>query len=121
MLEIEVARWWRPTGANYFDRVPKALALAALTEVGGQPLADRHAKSRKAELAQTCERLFAGELVVEAEVRAAALAWVPEAMRFARVAQEPMQANEEAPPKEDTSDGDDTGEGPSPGPLEEAA
>jgi ParB family chromosome partitioning protein len=83
VLGIEVARWWRPTGANNFDRVPKSLCLAALAEVGGPALAERHAKARKAELAQSCERLFAGELVVEAEVRAAALAWVPEAMRFA--------------------------------------
>jgi ParB family chromosome partitioning protein len=83
VLGIEVARWWRPTGANYFDRVPKGMALAALAEVGGQALADRHAKAKKAGLAEACERLFAGELVVEAEVRAAALAWVPEAMRFA--------------------------------------
>ena len=92
VLGIEVARWWRPTGANYFDRVPKGMALAALAEVGGQALAQRHAKAKKAELAQTCERLFAGELVVEAEVRAAALAWVPEAMRFAAAPGEPERA-----------------------------
>lgn len=92
VLGIEVARWWRPTGANYFDRVPKSMALAALTEVGGPELAGRYAKAKKAELAQSCERLFAGELVVEAEVRAAALAWVPEAMRFASVPDESAQA-----------------------------
>ena len=92
VLGIEVARWWRPTGANYFDRVPKAVALAAIAEVGGETLAQRYAKSKKAELAQACERLFAGELVVEAEVRAAALAWVPEAIRFASAPGEPDQA-----------------------------
>src|SRR5690606_242792 len=110
VLEIEVARWWRPTGANYFDRVPKAVALAALAAAGGQALADRHAKAKKAELAQTCERLFAGELVVDAEVRAAALAWVPDAMRFACVSQKLAQTDDGAPPQEDTSDGDDAGE-----------
>ena len=90
VLGIEVARWWRPTGANYFDRVSKNVSLAALAEVGGTELAARNANAKKAELAQTCERLFAGELVVEPEVRSAALAWVPEAMRFpAAAADEP--------------------------------
>jgi ParB family chromosome partitioning protein len=87
VLGVEVARWWRPTGANYFDRVPKSVALAALEEVGGQEFTARYAKAKKPELAQACERLFAGELVVEAEVRAAALAWVPEPMRFASPAE----------------------------------
>jgi len=82
LLGIEVASWWRPTGANYFDRVPKAQALAALTEVGGAALAGLYAKSKKAELAQACERIFSGDFVAEAEVKQAALAWVPEAMRF---------------------------------------
>jgi ParB family chromosome partitioning protein len=121
VLGIEIARWWRPTGANYFDRVPKAVALAALAEVGGETLAERHAKARKAELAQTCEWLFAGELVAEAEVRTAALAWVPEAMRFASASEEPAQEDHEAPPEGSTLGGDDTGEGSSLDPLEEAA
>jgi ParB family chromosome partitioning protein len=81
-LDIDTARWWRPTGANYFDRVPRKLALAALAEIGGEALAARHASLRKAELAETCERFFAGECVTEPEVKAAALAWVPDPMRF---------------------------------------
>jgi ParB family chromosome partitioning protein len=83
LLGIDVAAWWRPTGANYFDRVPKSLALAALTEVGGATLAGPYAKSKKAELAQACERIFSGDFIAEVEVKQAALAWVPEAMRFA--------------------------------------
>jgi ParB family transcriptional regulator, chromosome partitioning protein len=82
LLGIEVAKWWRPTGVNYFDRVPKNVALAALAEVGGPTLAEPHAKSKKAELAQSCERIFAGNFIAEAEVRMAALAWVPQPMRF---------------------------------------
>jgi ParB family chromosome partitioning protein len=84
LLGIDVARWWRPTGANYFDRVPKSMALAALAEVGGPTLAGRYAKAKKAELAQSCERIFSGDFIAEVEVKEAALAWVPEAMRFAR-------------------------------------
>ena len=88
MLGIDVAAWWRPTGANYFDRVPKAQALAALTEVGGPVLAGPYAKSKKAELAQACERIFSGDFIAELEVKQAALAWLPDAMRFAAPADE---------------------------------
>lgn len=86
LLGIDVARWWRPTGANYFDRVPKSVTLAALAEVGGAALADRFAKAKKAELAQSCERIFSGDFIAEVEVKEAALAWLPEAMRFVPVA-----------------------------------
>jgi ParB family chromosome partitioning protein len=82
LLKIDAAAWWRPTGANYFDRVPKSVSLAALTEVGGPTLAGPYAKAKKAELAQACERIFAGDFIAEAGVKQAALAWVPEAMRF---------------------------------------
>jgi ParB family chromosome partitioning protein len=83
LLGIDVARWWRPTGANYFDRVPKGVTLAALAEVGGPALAARYAKVKKTELAQSCERIFSGDFIAEIEVKEAALAWVPSVMRFA--------------------------------------
>jgi ParB family transcriptional regulator, chromosome partitioning protein len=83
LLAIDVARWWRPTGANYFDRVPKGITLSALEEVGGPALASRYSKAKKAELAQACERIFAGDFIAEVEVKEAALAWVPGVMRFA--------------------------------------
>jgi ParB family chromosome partitioning protein len=86
LLGIDVARWWRPTGANYFDRVPKSVTIAALEEVGGAALAERYAKATKAELAQSCERIFSGDFIAEVEVKEAALAWVPDAMRFAPAA-----------------------------------
>ena len=83
LLEIDVAAWWRPTGANYFDRVPKAVALGALAEAGGAALAGAYSKAKKAELAEACERIFSGGLVTDEATRQAALAWVPAAMRFA--------------------------------------
>jgi ParB family chromosome partitioning protein len=86
LLGIDVARWWRPTGANYFDRVPKSVTLAALAEVGGAGLAERYAKARKAELSQACERIFSGDFIAEIDVKEAALAWVPGPMRFAALA-----------------------------------
>jgi len=97
LLGIDVRAWWRPTGANYFDRVPKSVALAALNEVGGPTLASPYAKVRKAELAEACERIFAGNFIAEAEVKQAALAWVPQALRFAApVEEQAAQLTEEA-------------------------
>lgn len=99
LLGIDVAAWWRPTGANYFDRVPKAHALAALIEVGGPPLSSPYARAKKAELAQACERIFSGDFIAEVEVKQAALAWVPEAMRFAASGEDaPEGSSGELPP-----------------------
>jgi ParB family chromosome partitioning protein len=82
LLGIDVARWWRPTGTNFFDRVPKSVTLAALADVGSPAFAARYASAKKAELAQSSERIFSGDFIGEVEVKEAALAWVPEAMRF---------------------------------------
>jgi ParB family chromosome partitioning protein len=83
LLGIEVAQWWRPRGASYFDRVPMTITLAALGEVGGPAFASAYAGLKKAELSQSAERIFAGDFIGEAEVKQRALAWVPEPMRFA--------------------------------------
>ena len=117
LLGIEVEKHWRPTALNWFDRVTKALCLAALNEVGGPELAARHAKAKKAEIAEACEKVFAGEGIVEPEVKAAALTWVPEPMRFVAA----VETDADTPPwnvDEDISSGpaqDD--EGPEPEPL----
>ena len=101
LLGIDVARWWRPSGANYFDRVPKSVALGALAEVGGPALADRYSKAKKAELAQACERIFAGDFIAEVEVKEAALAWVPDAMRFgAAIQTDDGDGNDDASPSQ---------------------
>ena len=122
LLGIDVARWWRPTGANYFDRVPKSVTLAALAEVGGPSLAGRYAGAKKAELAQGCERIFSGDSIAEVEVKDAALAWVPEAMRFAPPpSAEPALG--ESPARSEADGGDAAGDaaGPVVAPVEEAA
>lgn len=111
LLGIEVANWWRPTARNFFDRVPKAMMLEALREVGGPELAHVHAKSRKAELAQACERIFAGDLIAGTEVKRAALEWLPEAMRFAQLPAEPDRCpdagdDEPAPWEDEPRSGD---------------
>ena len=94
LLGIDVARWWRPTGTNFFDRVPKSVTLAALAEIGGPALAGRYAGAKKAELAQSCERIFSGDFIAEVEVKEAALAWLPEVMRFASPAPAAAETDE---------------------------
>lgn len=126
MLGIDVARWWRPTGTNYFDRVPKSLALAALTEIGGPDFAGRYGNARKAELAQNCERIFAGDFIGDAEMKDAALAWVPDAMRFTDPAAPVPDLSSAGtdPDVPDDEPGDTVAEqpcGPAEGPIEEAA
>ncbi len=82
LLEIETAHWWRPTAANYFDRVAKARTLEALDAAGGPELVSRYAASKKAELASAAERIFSGNFIGEAEVKERAQAWVPAIMLF---------------------------------------
>lgn len=82
LLGIDVARWWRPTGTNFFDRVAKGVTLGALEEIGGSAFASGYSKAKKAELAQSCERIFAGNFIGEAGIKDAALSWVPPLMRF---------------------------------------
>lgn len=121
LVGIDVARWWRPTGANYFDRVPKSVTLAALEAVGGPALAGRYAKAKKAELAQACERIFAGDFIAEVDVKEAALAWIPEPMRFAPVIDD--SASEDAPSEaaDATAMSEQAADEPAAEPIEEAA
>ena len=81
-LGIDVAAWWRPTAKNYFTRVRKGVVLEALAAIGGNDLKNRYAAAKKGDLADAAEKLCAGTSIVEAEIKAAAVAWVPEAMTF---------------------------------------
>ncbi|MBF5089099.1 chromosome partitioning protein ParB [Novosphingobium sp. NBM11] len=81
-LAIDVATWWRPTARTYFDRISKPAILGLFEEVGGVELRQRYGASKKHDLAASAERLFAGDIIVEAEVKDKALRWVPDAMRF---------------------------------------
>ena len=86
LMGINVAGHWRPTSANYFDRVSKQALLAHVSEVGGPTMAASFMGSKKGDLSASCERLFAGETIVAPEVKEAALAWVPDHMRFRVIA-----------------------------------
>lgn len=83
IIGIDMAQWWRPTAANYFDRVSKQVILDALADVGGTELSARFASVKKGDLAMSAERVFAGTYITEVEVRERALAWVPSVVRFA--------------------------------------
>ena len=67
---------------SYFDRVSKAAILAHIGEVGGQTMAASYASSKKADLSASAEKSFSGTTIVDAAVKEAALAWVPDHMRF---------------------------------------
>lgn len=84
-LGIDVAAWWRPTAKNYFDRITKPAILSLFETVGGVELRHRYGASKKHDLAVSAERLFAGDILVEAGVKERALAWLPDAMRFAPI------------------------------------
>ena len=82
ILDIDVAALWRPTSENFFDRISKASCLAALNEIGGSELAARYGASKKSELSTSCARLFAGDAIVEEDIKERAMRWVPAPMRF---------------------------------------
>lgn len=82
IIEVDVAAWWRPTSENFFDRVNKGTILTLLNEIGGETLTARHATLKKTDISQSCHKLFAGESIVETDVKEVALQWVPNAMRF---------------------------------------
>ena len=81
-LDIDVAAWWRPTARNFFDRITKPAILTLFELIGGLDLRNRYAASRKFDLAASSEKLFAGQIIAEAEVKDRALAWLPGPMRF---------------------------------------
>ncbi|PLK22343.1 chromosome partitioning protein ParB [Porphyrobacter sp. TH134] len=107
---IDMAQWWRPTAANYFDRVSTQVILDALTDVGGLELSSRFASVKKGDLAMSAERVFAGTYITEVEIREKALAWVPEVMRFACPAPDAGEA--EIDPAGAEQGGDDEDESP---------
>lgn len=81
-LKIDVAAWWRPTARNFFDRITKPGILTLFKAIGGVELSSRYTASRKFDLAASAEKLFAGQVIVESEVKDRALAWLPGPMRF---------------------------------------
>jgi len=107
ILEVDVASWWRPTSENFFDRVSKGSLISLLHEVGGPALSSRHATEKKPDISNSCQKLFAGEAIVEPEVKQAALQWLPNAMRFNDVAIETTGTDDEQGELSELTDGSD--------------
>ncbi len=82
IMEVKAASHWRPTAANYFDRVSKQVLLGHLTEVGGSTFAASYLSSKKGDLSASCEKIFSGQTIIDAEIKERALAWVPGHMAF---------------------------------------
>jgi len=81
LMGIAIADHWRPGAENFFDRIKKSQILGILGQFDPE-LPGRYATAKKAELASAAARLCAGDTITEPEVKARALAWVPDAMRF---------------------------------------
>ncbi|BBB11187.1 ParB/RepB/Spo0J family partition protein [Sphingopyxis sp. FD7] len=123
-LGIDVAAWWRPTAKNYFKRLTKTTILDLFAEIGGSELGQRYGASKKDLLASSAEQLFAGNIIVEADVKEKALAWLPDAMRFeqpvAELANDDVDV-ESADAAELTVDDDPVGAGDEDEPVADAA
>src|SRR3546814_20073194 len=104
-LEIDVAAWWRPTAANYFKRLTKSSIIDLFQDIGGSELSQRYGASKKDLLASSDEQLFAGNIILEADVKAQELEWLPAAMHFGHPV--PVPVNDER--DSETTDADDTG------------
>ncbi len=81
-LGIDVAAWWRPTARNFFNRVNKSVILTLFEKIGGTRAQESLYASRKFDLEASSEKLFAGQIIAEADVKERALAWLPGPMRF---------------------------------------
>lgn len=84
-IGIDMAQHWRPGAENFFDRIKKAQILSILGQFDPE-IALRYAAAKKSELATAAARLCSGDTIIEPEIKAKALAWVPDVMRFDGVA-----------------------------------
>lgn len=80
-IGIDMAQHWRPGAENFFDRIKKAQILGILGQFDPE-IALRYAAAKKTELATAAARLCSGDTIIEPEIKAKALSWVPDVMRF---------------------------------------
>ncbi|NJM50196.1 MAG: ParB/RepB/Spo0J family partition protein [Sphingomonadales bacterium] len=82
IIGINSAHHWRPTKENYFNGLRKDSIIKIIADLGDPTLAARYASSKKSEIAEAAEKIFAGTTLVDPEIKEAALSWVPEELRF---------------------------------------
>ncbi|KUR75282.1 ParB/RepB/Spo0J family partition protein [Novosphingobium sp. Fuku2-ISO-50] len=80
-IGVAIADHWRPGAENFFDRIKKVQILGILSQFDPE-LPGRYATAKKGELASAAARLCAGDTITEPDIKARALAWVPDPMRF---------------------------------------
>ncbi len=79
-IDLDMAKSWSPTAANFLGRVTKARILQAVAEGKGERAADRIEHLRKVEMATEAETLLAGT------------GWLPEPLRTpGRARPEPVE------------------------------
>lgn len=110
--DIQPEKVWRPTQANFWNRLKKAQILKIGTEVLGQKWADSHEKAKKSELTKEMQSIFAGETVagIRPDQRVRAEQWLPEAMTFGTMAELPELTEPDDQCRSFVIDLDDTGE-----------
>ncbi|HMS21770.1 ParB/RepB/Spo0J family partition protein [uncultured Sphingorhabdus sp.] len=82
IMEIDTATHWRPTADNYFGKLKKSAILERIGELGDPSLVARYSSSKKGEIADAAEKIYSGNAIIDPEIKAKALAWVPEELRF---------------------------------------
>ncbi len=72
-INLDMADWWEPTAERYFNRVPKAQIMAAISEAVSPQAGENLRQMKKDAMASRAEELLAGKR------------WLPEALRSASV------------------------------------
>jgi len=84
-MQVDVRKFWKPTGENFFARIRKDQLTAFLKDTVGSQEAARLTKDfklKKSELVALCEDLIEGRALVNPEARKILDAWAPSGMAF---------------------------------------
>jgi ParB family chromosome partitioning protein len=84
LTNADMARYWRPTRANYLGRVTRDRLLAIGRELFGEQWSQARSRDKKGELADALERAFAAPqtLACPREQRERLARWLPDGMAF---------------------------------------
>jgi ParB family chromosome partitioning protein len=77
---MDLRKWWTPSAAGYFGRIPREASLKALAEGASAEAATRMDKLKRKPLAQEAEKALAGTGWMPEFLRAS---WVPPASQGA--------------------------------------
>jgi ParB family chromosome partitioning protein len=88
ITQADMARYWRPTRANYLGRITRDRLLAIGRELFGEQWSQARSRDKKGEIADALERAFAAPqtLACPREQRERLARWLPEGMAFGTTA-----------------------------------